>query len=67
MIRRGTIVLAALVLVLASCGSDSTEVVETNDTQSDTVAPAAPAAFEFTGDEINTFVANAGDFAGETV
>ena len=66
MIRRSTIVLAALVLVLASCGSDSTEVVETNDTQSDTVAPAAPDAFEFTGDEINTFVANAGDFAGKS-
>ncbi len=63
MIRRCTIVLAALVLVLASCGTDSTELVDTNDTQGDEVASVA---FEFTGDEINTYVANPGDFAGKS-
>ncbi len=71
MIRRCTSVFAALILVLASCGSDSTEVIDTSSDSTEapvTAAPVteAPVAFEFTGDEINTYVSNPGDFAGKS-
>ena len=55
MFNKSTIVIAALFVMLSSCGSDGPEVIGT------TQEPA----FEFTGDEISTYVANAGDFAGK--
>jgi uncharacterized cupredoxin-like copper-binding protein len=54
---------ATLILVVAACSSDDPAVITTPD---DTDVSASEAAFAFTGDVIDTYVENAGDFAGKS-
>ncbi|MEN8235247.1 MAG: cupredoxin domain-containing protein [Actinomycetota bacterium] len=63
MSKRIAILMATLVLVVAACSSDDPAVVTTPDNPDES---ATEAAFEFTGDVINTYVENAGDFAGKS-
>jgi uncharacterized cupredoxin-like copper-binding protein len=63
MSRKIAILAATLILVVAACSSDDPAVVTTPD---DTDVSASEAAFAFTGDVIDTYVENAGDFAGKS-
>ncbi len=63
MSKRIVILVATLLLVVAACSSDDPAVVTTPDTSEPS---STETAFEFTGDVINTYVENAGDFAGKS-
>jgi uncharacterized cupredoxin-like copper-binding protein len=63
MSRKIAILAATLILVVAACSSDDPAVITTPD---DTDVSASEAAFAFTGDVIDTYVENAGDFAGKS-
>ena len=63
MSKRIAILMATLLLVVAACSSDDPAVVTTPDNSEPL---STETAFEFTGDVINTYVENAGDFAGKS-
>jgi uncharacterized cupredoxin-like copper-binding protein len=63
MSKRIAVLVATLLLVVAACSSDDPAVITTPD---DSDAPTTQTAFEFTGDVVDTYVENAGDFAGKS-
>jgi uncharacterized cupredoxin-like copper-binding protein len=63
MSKRIAVLAATLLLVVAACSSDDPAVITTPD---DTDVSASETAFAFTGDVIDTYVENAGDFAGKS-
>ncbi len=63
MSKRIVILAATFLLVVAACSSDDPAVVTTPEISDEL---AEEAAFEFTGDVINTYVENASDFAGKS-
>ncbi len=63
MSKRIAILAATLFLVVAACSSDDPAVITTPDNSDES---ATETSFEFTGDVVDTYVENAGDFAGKS-